>query len=690
MAEPVFEQLNLPAGYRQLVVNRETIYQYQSVNYRVEPGAPPTPVWLRMVRARNDEPVRLVKSQPAVHPTAFQVGLTNWFVPARGFRAPILDAANDGPLPGEGSTILSSESLQTAKWINDRLAHEGLLKTLAGALVRLGPDRFVTNGRAGLVELSRVGFPDDLLACFASGGHADPVDASLEVVRSIAQALAEGADTYEVEEEFKARQFRFPSTWSQFEVATESGTHEIGLLRMQAGGGFVSGIVPGGGIDVISKLVSALPHADFIVSIPEALTTPLSEWAEQLLRLNRRHQMTLIAEPAMVELWAQDNGKAGSACDPLTGHRGLATLAPRYASRLEGVSTFMPGESFLMDGLQAAGHRVIHSPLLFQGGNMLAVDDPRTGRRLLLLGEGVVHRNVALGLTRAQVREAFRRGFGVDECVVLPGVSYHLDFDVSIREVSGELIAFVNDPITAARVIVELGISAFEQHAVIDKKSAAELRLDLVNGDGTVAHERLSRLVRNNVGADGRFDATTAAMFKSAGVDSAEGNLQVFLQALDLLECSANIVDDPDVDPARRDYLRALRQMERARQAQLAALKSIGLTIRPVPSSPGLNRSINYLNGIQHAGGYILPVFGGFYSPLDDLAERAFRNSIGPQPVIRRIQCAELQRLHGAVHCVAAAYPRILPDEGLADGSHPAALSRAPGMAQRLDREFSP
>src|SRR5262245_116756 len=107
-----------------------------------------------------------------------------------------------------------------------------------------------------------------------------------------------------------------------------------------------------------------------------------------------------------------------------------------------------------MDGLAAAGHSVAHSSLLFQGGNLLAVTDPKAGDRVLLMSEGTLHRNMALGLSREQVIAAFKAEFGVDRCAVLPAVSYHLDFDISVRSRGGEVVVFVNDTMAAARIIL--------------------------------------------------------------------------------------------------------------------------------------------------------------------------------------------------------------------------------------------
>src|SRR5690606_11573208 len=151
----------------------------------------------------------------------------------------------------------------------------------------------------------------------------------------------------------------------------------------------------------------------------------------------------------------------------------IATLTPRYASRGEDGSTFVPGDTFLLDGLAKADHLVIQSPLLFQGGNLLAVQDPATGKRLLLVGEAEVYRNIALGLTEAQVLDAFRIEFGVDRCEILPAVSFHIDYDVCVRAHEGQQIAFVNDTQAAVRLILKRGVDVLAFNNMIDAADAA-------------------------------------------------------------------------------------------------------------------------------------------------------------------------------------------------------------------------
>lgn len=650
------EYLNLPSAFQQRIADRAAIDAYQIKSYAVEATGSPTLDGTQMVRRPYDLGIRLVQPVHSEAAAEHRQNYQKMILPSRGFKAPILDEATNGSGIVVPSGPTNSLDLAAAELVNHRLAHDGLLPTLARVLNQLGAVEFTTNGRPGLLRLRALGFPDDLLACFASGRHDDPSQGSLEVVQFVARRLMEGVSIPALEAELASRSFRLPPAWSRFQVHSESGEQALDMLRMQVGGGYANGIVPGDNIDVIHQLVSGFPKATFTLSVPAEMTEAFHAWARQTLPLRKRQQLTLIVEPHRLETWAQDNGKAGFIKDAATGREQTATITPRYASRHEGASAFLPGESFLMDGLRASGHQVVHFPLLFQGGNLLAVTDPVTDKRLLILGEGEIHRNVALGLTRAQVTEAFRRGFGVDECVVLPGASYHLDFDLNVRAVNGELVAFVNDPLVAARAVLGLGIDTFERHGVIDRGTAIALRYDLNGREKRLAHERLSELAFAGQGSDGTFDAATASLFKTSSIDSAVGNLQVFLQALDLLESSTAEATDPPATGERADYLASLRRMLAAHRTQLDALKSLGWKVVPVPSMPNLYRSINYLNGIHHRDGYVMPAFGGFYEPLDQAAEAAFRETLGEGLAILPIQCAELQRKHGAVHCAAVAY----------------------------------
>ena len=67
------------------------------------------------------------------------------------------------------------------------------------------------------------------------------------------------------------------------------------------------------------------------------------------------------------------------------------------------------------------------------------------------------------------------------------------------------------------------------------------------------------------------------------------------------------------------------------------------------------------INGIQDCSRYLMPAYGGFYAPLDEAAAKVFRQTLGSGVDVVPIFCGESQRRVGAVHCSAAAYPRVGP-----------------------------
>lgn len=656
------DELNVPERFQQLIADRTIIDRYQKRHRSVAGTALPTPFKPRLNRHPVPNSVELLQPDSQSDNQKLGIAMSEVrMIPERGFRAPILDEANDWQPLIQARAELKPKDLEAAQLINRKLATNGLLSTLCDVVQILGPAELLNDIQPSLYRLESIGFPADLLACFAVRDFGTIPEAAADVLQTVAKKVVANDDLDAVKRELESFPFRFPKVWSQFTAASESGERPLGMLRLQVGGGYFNGLIPGESIDVVGQLVAAFPRIDYVVSIPAAIERPLNFWAANTLPLTRHHQFKMIAEPYEIETWAQDNGKAGTSQPDPTEPPVWTSLAPRYASRDEGASAFLPTESFLMDNLNTTALRVLHSPLLFQGGNVMPIIDPSSGRRLLLVGEGVVHRNETLGLNRKQVLEAMRQSFGADSCLPLPAVSFHLDFDVSFRSTNDELIGFVNDPQSAVAKILELGIETLQKHGLLDASQGIAFLDQMRSSDRGKAVESLLDQMHARADANGQFDETIASWFHRTSVDSGPGNLQVFMQALDLLEATSTDAFRTGQKPERRNYLEALANMERLRTNQLAALEAHGWKLVKIPSMPNLYRSINYLNGIQHKGGYIMPTYGGFYAALDDAAEKAFSNAMEPGAEICRIQCAELQRKNGAVHCAAAAFPSLNP-----------------------------
>lgn len=650
--------LDLPAEFVQRLADRATIDNYQIHHHRVEAGQRPAPRKLFASPGRVDRYIKIVISQPDPEVARYRSELPTGFVPMPGFRAPILEMANDTwpalALRGE----LDSKQILAAEHIARRLAHDGLPSTLAQAIEILGTDRFSTNHGERLNILKSVGFPTDLLSFYSTTNVGAP-----NIINLILNRSAAGITPEAIRRQLEHVSFRFEPSHSSFRAAAESGDEEIGLLRVQVGGGYDDGIVPGGSIDVICQLARTFSSADFLISVPHEYRSSFFEVAAQTWRLRRTNQLTLISEPLPITPWSQDNGKpgwitAGSSGD--SHNRRHATIVPRYASIGEGPSVFEKGESFLMDGLAQSGHTVMQSPLLFQGGNLLVVQDPKSNERILLVSETELLRNASLGLTRSEALEAFRVEFGVDRCVPVPNASYHLDFDVSLRTHNGELVAFVNDSMAAARIVVDLGINALTMAGALDTNAAQSARGHL-NAGRTSELVKLLRTVipRRSTEGTGHPSSLTRA-FVASPVDSAAENVQCFLLGLDLIESSLSEPERREgiPDPEHAAYLQALRRMSTAQQTQVQVFKKEGWKVIPVPSTGDLYRGINYLNGIHHRHGYVMPSYGGFYTRLDNAAIAAFRQALGAEFKISPILTAESQRFHGGVHCTTSAYGR--------------------------------
>ena len=675
--------LSLPQPFLQQIDDRITVDAYQVEHHQVEAGILPAARPQFKVTSRVAEPVRIIRAGLPADVIARRQGFTPQILPPRGFRAPILENAGEAWQPRLALESFSQSEREASLMIERRLAADGILSTLLKTVQILGAEQCLADPRAAYDWLIRVGFPADLLHHFRTGAATDPMMRPVVLIEAAARMALDASASPPTDDPLRAV-FDFQRSspgfsWinglslqvgalegrtvegqiplsARFAMSTESGEEEIGLVRLQVGGGWRDGIVPGGSIDVVAQMADQFRSADFLISVATTASGPFQSLMTNSWRLRRRHQVTLCEEAVEPSAWAQDNGKAGL----LTAGPGIppraATLVPRYACMDEGKSVFLPSESFVADGLRAAGHAVIHSPLLFQGGNILCIREPKTSRRLLVLGEGTVYRNVALGLSRDEVLAAFKEEFGADDCAVLPVVSYHLDFDVTFRVVGSELVAFANDTPAAVRRIIELGIGGLQRHGLLEAGAAQQALADLAARKDAAVLTTLTNVIRRQLTSTNVYPASLSRAFVSDPSDEAAGNLQVFLLALDLMEAGLPSRGSSD-GSSRVAYLQALRRSERARQSQISALQGLGCRVVPVPSMQDLYRSINYLNGVQHRGGYIMPGIGGFFAALDQGAVTVFQNILGPERHITTIRSAECQRMHGAIHCTVSVYP---------------------------------
>lgn len=600
--------------------------------------------------------VRIVTPKLPDDVLAYRQSLPEERPPLQSWRTPILEnAAKKWPFD-EPAANAPLKLQKASEAVATRLATDGLLPALAKAIEIIGPAQFGKDAAADADALRSVGLPVDLLNSFHLPAAHNGTGES--IIQHIADRLVSGSSTESLGGELSAAGFRFAKSLNGFRLASESGEADIGLVRVQlAKGEYWHGIGDGGALDIIRQLTAALPGANFLVSTQRDQTALLIGLMRPWPGF-RPGRFSVVAEPLTIGQWAQDNGKPGVIESDTTAKLGIATLVPRYASRGDDGSTFVPGESFMADGWAAAGMRVIQSSLIFQGGDLMAVRHPKTGERTLLIGEAEIYRNTALGLSRDQALEAFRIEMGVDRCVVLQSVSYHIDYEVSVRAIGDELIAFVNDTAAALRPIIEIGLDALQSGGAISASDAESARAHLSAGRVGEMVQLLDDQVFHGARQHGRFPESLTRTFSRSLTDSGVGNFQRFLLALDLSIAETDAVAAPQVDPNLAEYIAAIRRRDADRERLHQQLAELGWHIVAIPSLAEAERGINYLNGIHAQGRYLMPAYGGLYAPLDAKAADSFGRVLGEKVKIVPILSAESQRRNGAVHCAASVFPK--------------------------------
>lgn len=575
--------------------------------------------------------------------------------PARGFSASIDDTcALPFDLPGPEHHPLRP----VADMIAARLAFDGLLITLGRAVLMLGAEAARGDPQGAVNDLKSAGFPVDLLGHFSAPdpqGHGR----ANALVRGVAQRLIAG-DGPELSGSDAA--FSFVPAAAGFKASAESGEHEPALIRMQlVRGDYWS--LPGAGesLDLARQLLSAMPLARFIIHIQ-------SEHAQRFLRSSRawsipsRDRVAVITQDAPVTQWAQDNAKPGR------DSAGPAALLPRYPSRGEDGSVFLPGDARASGALAGAGLRLLRSTLLFQGGNCVVAlapsrPDPTRRDRVLLLGEGEVWRNTTLGLSADEAAAAFKAEFGVERCVVLPAASFHVDYEVCCRSRSaaGDAAAFVNDSVVASKIILGCGLRALVSRRVVPRKEGDAARAALSAGDDGAFLRMIGPVLEHHGGSAGHFPLDFAANFSVGPTDSGPGNLHRFLLAFDTIAalCGGGTPGEDLLDPFVRAYFRSFRRREADRAALRATLADLGFRIVPVPSTAEERRGTNYINGVHTPTRYLMPAYGGLYSALDDAAGAVFKRELGARVKVVPVLCAESQRRAGAVRCSVGVHAEL-------------------------------
>jgi hypothetical protein len=664
LAQPVgnttLESLDLPEPFLRRVADRIVrstfLDRYRRVAVSRDPGPAAEP---QAAGARSEANATFRRIERTVRVSGeiarYRRGLQPGRPALRGYRVPLLDDA-ENRWPSELPEDPDSALWRAADRVATELAREGLLPTLARVLEDLGPEAARRAGEGELDLLRATGLPVDWLGSFRPAGESreEASTGAAETVKHVARLVfEESVNGSEVPERFG---FAFRPSDASYRVAVESGSLDARTFRVQlTRGDYWSGRPDGGSVDIARQLMLRFPESRFLISIEDRFVATLERLAGTW-GLPVDQERWLLHADGPISQWAQDNGKAGVLIGDDGEEGAPATLVPRFASRREDGSEFLPAESFVVETLVDAGHAVIPSPLSFQGGDLLAVRDPSRGERMLFLGEAEVYRNSSLGLTRDQVLEAFRVEFGVDRCEVLPSLSFHIDFDVTFREHGDEVVAFVNDRESGARILVELALAPLREQGTLSAGDAERAReLLRTRKDKEAAALLLGALEPHRIGP-GVYSGGLTRGFEDSGRQSDVANFQRFLFSLDVLDATAGETAPSD-DAHERAYVRSLLRHRELRDKLAGQLSALGFRVVPVPGFSEGAYSVSYINGIQTRRGYLMPTYGGFLEPLDDAAGQAIRDALGGTVVVDPVECPESQRRLGGVHCSVAAYP---------------------------------
>lgn len=566
----------------------------------------------------------------------------------RGFRAPLtMEVFWPHELPDAHSP---PEFRAAAALVMSQLACDGLLPTTVRAVDILKLQNHPAMGHRKLLLLRAVGLPVDLYDWFRPPGSASDVT----LIDYITTLLAQGRSAESIIPEVMQAAFLPKPTVPGLRLAAEDGRSPVSLVRLQLSrGSYWRALGDGSSVEVARQLVDALDGARVMISTNYEAQAEVIAAAETWAS-GRKGEIIVVASPWKPEQWAQDNGKPAvvAASD---GRREIVTLAPRYASRGEERTRFDPDETFTLVALSTAGLRVVQSPLLFQGGNLLVIEDA-SGRRTLLVGEAEIMRNTALGLTREQVLGALAVECGVERCLALPAVSFHIDVELCARRHRNQVVILVNDEGAAARGIVSIGTECLSRGGKLNSQIAEKVRAALARGEEAKAVEMIAPEVLK-LGEGGTYPESVAELFSRGETDAAVANFERFMLALDILAARNMGAGNLPSDPVTRAYITSLQRRQTERDRMHATLRNEGWRIAAIPSLSDERRGLNYVNGFHVPGRYLMPAYGGVFAELDETAAKAIRSVFDGEVEVVPILCGETQRRLGAIHCAASIYP---------------------------------
>lgn len=431
----------------------------------------------------------------------------------------------------------------------------------------------------------------------------------------------------------------------------------------------------GDSLDLALSVLSALPEVPAIVSVGERHVAPFLD-SLRAARIARSATIRLVVTPASPSQWTHDNAKAALTAG---GAGEAAIITSAYPSRSDLPSELILDESRAIDALSEVVPRR-RSPLLFQGGNILLVEEPpqpgafpgEPTRRVLLVGEAELVRNLHSTPSIGAIEQDFQREFGADRVVALPNASFHIDYDVSVRLVDTRVVAFVNDQATGAALITLAAIEHMERRAAAPRQRSAgpaptraalhALREAVQSTDPSRIASHFGPLVSAHTGPIGQVRESFADLLApGSGPPSSDpvarrsrwADAHRVLAAFDtLIAPSGADHGAPASNPILSFYRAINRQMDR-RRAITQLIAACGWQIVSVPSISDADRSVNFINALHTARSALVPSVGGLFAAVDQRALNVWRSSVGASVEVIPIPSGESQLRQGAVRCSA-------------------------------------
>lgn len=602
-------------------------------------------------RVDHFDPVIVAYDIPPAR-AAYCALLSESYPPLPGFRMPLFND-QEKVWPFRVSDEADAELRDVARMIGEGLGSDGFRTTLARTIEKLvhGNKSKWRGGSTAIEERLRdAGFPVDWARCFHAPGEKGQARNG-GIIEDLVEAIGGGLAGGELLERANRWNFAFEPTLPAG-VAMPDRVLDVnrGAVRMQLTRGD-DWLAPmdGGSVDIARQLVEEFPGLSVYATLEKGHLTAFLK-TSQSWRATTGAFMIAVT-PFSTSQWARDNGVLFQSPLPATGGgKTDVILTPRYASRRDEASLFVPGDSLAMNAFESLGLGVRQSPLLFQGGNLTMVQEPGRAGRTLMVGEAEILRNRALGLTADEVLAAFKTEFGAETCCVLPAISFHIDLDVCFWTHQNQFIAFVADDRAGAALVLKAGVAALASAGRIDGDASKAAGLALERNDPKQFLSIIGPVLAKHVDRRGRFSESFARHFSTGPADSHVGNLRLFLVAMDafvhgVARTSNNFT---------AEYLASFDRLEEDRKRLNDLLAARGWRIVKVPTLGQGERMINPLNGIRCESAFLMPSVGGLYACVDDAAAGIFEREMGPDVRIVRIRCGETQRRAGGLHCAIA------------------------------------